>query len=189
MQNPVLYPELDVVEWINTPRPVRLADLRGRVVVLHAFQMLCPGCVMYGIPQAERIVRAFPAKDVAVLGLHTVFEHHDVMTPAALRAFASEYRISMPIGIDRPAEQGSVPRTMRMLQLRGTPSLVLIDRTGRIRHQHLGQVEDLRVGAEIGALLAEDAKAEQLSVMDAKQAGNAADLQGCDEDSCRIERK
>ena len=155
MQNPTLYPKLDVVEWINTPHPIQLADVRGRVVVLHAFQMLCPGCVQYGIPQAERIVRTFSSKDVVVLGLHTVFEHHDVMTPAALRAFASEYRMSMPIGIDRPAEEGSVPRTMRALQLRGTPSLVLIDKAGRVRHQHLGQVEDLRVGAEIGVLMME----------------------------------
>lgn len=161
MHNPALYPELDVIEWLNTPQPIRLADLRGRVVVLHAFQMLCPGCVLYGIPQAERIVRAFPTRDVVVLGLHTVFEHHDVMTPAALRAFASEYRIGTPIGIDRPAEEGSVPRTMRALQLRGTPSLVLIDKTGRVRHQHLGQVDDLLVGAEIGALLTEEAMTER----------------------------
>lgn len=185
MQNPALYPELDVAEWINTPQPIRLADLRGRVVVVHAFQMLCPGCVMYGIPQAERIVRAFPSKDVAVLGLHTVFEHHDVMTAAALRAFASEYRLGMPIGIDRPAEEGSVPRTMRMLQLRGTPSLVLIDRTGRIRHQHLGQVEDLRIGAEIGALLTEDSKAKRPVSRDA-EAGARLES-GCDGDSCRGE--
>jgi len=185
MRHPSLYPELDVIEWINTPQPIRLADLRGRVVVLHAFQMLCPGCVMYGIPQAERIARAFPARDVAVLGLHTVFEHHDVMTPAALRAFASEYRLGMPIGIDRPADQGSVPRTMRLLQLQGTPSLVLIDRSGRIRHQHLGQVDDLRVGAEIGALLAETVKAEQTADDDA---ADAAPRRGeCDDDSCRID--
>jgi len=185
MQHPALYPELDVVEWINTPQPIRLADLRGRVVVLHAFQMLCPGCVSYGIPQAERIARAFPSKDVIVLGLHTVFEHHDVMTPAALRAFASEYRLSMPIGIDRPADQGSVPRTMRLLQLRGTPSLVVIDRSGRIMHQHLGQVDDLRLGAEIGALLAEPMTTEQ--AVDGGTTAAAPHERGCDGDSCRIE--
>lgn len=182
MQEFSLYPELDVVEWINTPRPIRMTDLRGRVVVLHAFQMLCPGCVQYGIPQAERIVRAFPGKDVAVLGLHTVFEHHDVMTPAALRAFASEYRLSMPIGIDRPADEGSIPRTMRLLQLRGTPTLVIFDKTGRVRHQHLGQVDDLRVGAEIGALLMEQAKTESPAGRDSTTALPQAE--GCDEGAC-----
>ncbi|MFC7515962.1 redoxin domain-containing protein [Herbaspirillum sp. GCM10030257] len=185
MHNFSLYPELDVLEWINTAQPIRLADLRGRVVVLHAFQMLCPGCVSYGIPQAERIARTFPSKEVIVLGLHTVFEHHDVMTPAALRAFASEYRIRMPIAIDRPAETGSVPTTMRLLQLQGTPSLVLLDKTGRIRHQHLGEVEDLRVGAEIGALLMETAQSEHPVGSDIKTGASPA--RGCDGDTCRVD--
>lgn len=45
-------PELDVIQWFNTEEPPTLAGLRGRVVVLHAFQMLCPGCVRSGLPQA-----------------------------------------------------------------------------------------------------------------------------------------
>lgn len=185
MQNFALYPELDVIEWINTTQPIRLADLRGRVVVLHAFQMLCPGCVSYGIPQAERIARAFAPREVIVLGLHTVFEHHDVMTPAALRAFASEYRIRMPIGIDRPAKTGSVPTTMRMLQLQGTPSLVLFDKTGRVRHQHLGEVDDLRVGAEIGALLMETSQSGHPMSDDVNS--GASQERGCDEETCRVD--
>ena len=48
-----------------------LADLRGRVVVLEVFQMLCPGCVAHGLPQARRIAQVFAGRDVAVLGLHT----------------------------------------------------------------------------------------------------------------------
>ncbi len=183
MQDFSLHPELDVVEWINTPRPIRMTDLRGRVVVVHAFQMLCPGCVQYGIPQAERIARAFPGKDVVVLGLHTVFEHHAVMTPAALRAFASEFRISMPIGVDRPAEEGSIPRTMRLLQLRGTPSLILFDKAGRVRHQHLGQVEDLQVGAEIGALLMEPATTDRPG--SGMGPTELPEVKGCDEGLCR----
>ena len=86
-------PPWQVSEWLNTPHPVTLAGLRGKVVVLHAFQMLCPGCVSDGLPQAARINAIFPSERVAVIGLHTVFEHHDVMGPKALRAFLSEYRM------------------------------------------------------------------------------------------------
>lgn len=39
--------------------------------------------------------------------------------------------------------------------LRGTPSLVLIDRAGRIRRRAFGAEEDMRVGAEIALLMAE----------------------------------
>ena len=39
--------------------------------------------------------------------------------------------------------------------MRGTPSLVLIDRHGYVRKHAFGPVEDLRLGAEIGALTQE----------------------------------
>jgi peroxiredoxin len=148
-------PPLDVSEWLNTPVPISLAAVRGRVVVLHAFQMLCPGCVSHGLPQTLRIREAFDPDDVAVLGLHTVFEHHAVMTPAALRVFAHEYRLAFPIGIDRPSPSGAVPCTMAAYGLRGTPSLLLIDRQGHLRLNHFGALDDLRVGALIAQLLAE----------------------------------
>ena len=39
--------------------------------------------------------------------------------------------------------------------MRGTPSLVLIDRHGYVRKHTFGAVDDLRLGAEIGALTQE----------------------------------
>ena len=38
-----LLPEWQVAQWFNTGQPLRVADLRGQVVLIHAFQMLCPG--------------------------------------------------------------------------------------------------------------------------------------------------
>lgn len=146
-----------VSAWINTDEPLTLESLRGRVIVLHAFQMLCPGCVSHSIPQAKKIQAAFPADKLAVVGLHTVFEHHEAMNAVALRAFVHEYRLSFPIGIDQPAHNDPVPTTMRAYGFEGTPSLVLIDKSGRIRMHHFGQMDDLRVGAIIGQLLTEPA--------------------------------
>ena len=153
-----LAPEFEVSEWLNTAAPLSLAGLRGRVVVLHTFQMLCPGCVSHGLPQAKRIREAFAEQDVAVIGLHTVFEHHDVMDADALRVFVKEYRLEFPIGIDKPANNGAIPLTMQTYALRGTPSLVLIDRWGRLRMSHFGQIDDLRAGAMIGRLINESAE-------------------------------
>lgn len=97
-------PELQVSEWLNTPEPLSLAALRGQVVVVHAFQMLCPRCVAHHFAQAKRLTQVFAGRDLTVIGLHTVFEHHAVMTPAALRVFLHEYRIGFPVGIDMPGE-------------------------------------------------------------------------------------
>lgn len=148
-------PELDVAQWFNASEPPTLAGLRGKVVVLHAFQMLCPGCVSAGLPQAKKIVAIFPREEVAVIGIHTVFEHHEAMTPVSLAAFIHEYRLTFPIGVDRPGGDGPIPHTMAAYGMRGTPSLVLIDRRGIIRHHAFGPEEDLRVGAEIALLVAE----------------------------------
>lgn len=148
-------PEWQVTRWFNTPAPITLASLRGRVVVVEAFQMLCPGCVSHGLPQAQRIRQVFPVEQVAVIGLHTVFEHHEAMTPVALQAFLHEYRIGFPVGVDMAAEDGPIPRTMRAYGLRGTPTLLLVDRRGRVRHHHFGQVEDLVLGAQIAMLIGE----------------------------------
>lgn len=148
-------PPLDVSDWLNTDTPLVLSELRGKVVVLHAFQMLCPGCVTHGIPQASSIYENFNNKELQVIGLHTVFENHQVMTKQALKVFVHEYRLRFPIGIDIAAESSSIPRTMDKYQLQGTPSLVLIDQSGKIRLKHLGQLSDMQVGNAIGQLLAE----------------------------------
>jgi hypothetical protein len=161
-------PEWHVAQWLNAPAPVALADLRGRVVLAVAFQMLCPGCVAHALPQAVRAREAFAAADLAVIGLHTVFEHHEAQgTAAALAAFLHEYRIGFPVGIDAPDPEGSIPRTMRLYRMQGTPTTLLVDRQGRLRLAEFGHLDDMRLGALIATLIAE---------------GKA----GCDEEGGRI---
>ena len=145
-------PELAVTRWFNTAASPTLTDLRGEIVVIEAFQMLCPGCVSHGLPQAKRIQQNF-GDDVTLLGLHTVFEHHDAMTPVSLEAFLHEYQITFPVGVDAHAPGESLPVTMGRYRLRGTPSLVVIDRAGRLRLNAFGHVEDLAVGASLARLI------------------------------------
>jgi hypothetical protein len=152
-------PELRVSEWLNTQTPLSLAGLRGRVVVMEAFQMLCPGCVQGGLPQVARVQEHFPESEVAVLGLHAVFEHHEAQgSRAALAAFLHEFHYSFPTGIDCQPPEGAgraLPLTMAAYAMQGTPTLVLIDRQGRLRRQIFGHVADMRLGAEIMALIQE----------------------------------
>lgn len=176
-------PPWQVSQWFNTDKPLELAALRGRVVVLHAFQMLCPGCVSHGVPQAERIHRLFADDGVEVIGLHTVFEHHAAMTPVALEAFLYEYRITHPIGVDIHEDGDPTPVTMRTYALKGTPSLMLIDRAGRLRLQHFGRVDDLVIGREVMRLVAESAPA---SAKIPAENSSAAESTTCTEDGCPV---
>lgn len=125
--------ELHAQEWLNTDRPLTLESFRGKVLAVEVFQMLCPGCVSHGLPQAARLTATFPADKLAVIGLHSVFEHHAAMTSVALRAFLHEYRIRFPVAVDQPGARGPMPRTMDAWQLEGTPTLVLFGRDGQMR--------------------------------------------------------
>ncbi|MCB1511884.1 MAG: redoxin domain-containing protein [Hyphomicrobiaceae bacterium] len=145
-------PALQVSQWLNTEQPLMLDSLRGRVVVIECFQMLCPGCVTHGLPQAMRVHQEFDPSLVTVIGLHTVFEHHEAMQPHALEVFCHEYRITFPVGIDQPDDASGIPLTMRAYQTQGTPTLILIDKLGRRRIQYLGGVSDIRLGADIMSL-------------------------------------
>lgn len=70
---------LAVSQWFNSAQPITLDALRGKVVLIHAFQMLCPACAMRSTPQAVRrwqyFLQSGHDNSVAVIGLHTVFEH------------------------------------------------------------------------------------------------------------------
>jgi hypothetical protein len=157
--NPKPAPAWSISRWFNADAGFSLESLRGRVVFLHAFQMLCPACVQHAVPQSVKVATAFAGSELAVIGLHTVFEHHAVMGPAALEVYLKENRIAYPVGVDAYADDDPMrhplPLTMCAYAMQGTPSLYLIDRQGFLRRRHFGLIDDLRLGAEIGSLLAQ----------------------------------
>lgn len=143
-----------VERWFNSDQPITLESLRGQIVVLHAFQMLCPGCVATAIPQARKLNEIARSIDgLVVLGIHTVFEHHAAMTPVSLEAFLHEYKIVFPVAVDRASNDGPIPQTMAAYGFRGTPSTVIIDREGRIARHSFGAEDDLALGLILGSLL------------------------------------
>jgi hypothetical protein len=72
-----------------------------------------------------------------------------------------------------PADTGPIPRTMAAYGMRGTPTLLIIDRAGRLRHQHFGQMEDMALGAQVALLMGEAMGADA-----AADAGEACSMGG-----------
>ncbi|MBN7795083.1 redoxin family protein [Parahaliea mediterranea] len=166
MNEPERAPAWHIAQWFNTPAPISLEAQRGKVVVACAFQMLCPGCVSHAIPQLKALHELFAPQGVCVVGLHTVFEHHEAVTASVLEAFLHEYGIRCPVGIDAPARDGRpIPQTMAAYRMQGTPTFLLIDRQGRLRRQVFGLVPELRFGAEVMQLLMEPASATRKGPM------------------------
>jgi len=147
--------ELEVLEWLNTKQDISLEKLKGKIVLIYVFQMLCPACVAHSIPQSKKLFKRFLNEDIVILGLHSVFEHHDVMSPQALKVFVDENDIGFPIAIDLSVEKDFMPATMKKYNMQGTPTLLIIDKESKIRMHAFGLVNDLDIGLLLGKLLEE----------------------------------
>jgi hypothetical protein len=150
-QNP---PEFAASDWLNAPEPKPLASLKGKVVVLTAFQTHCPGSLKHGLPQAKRMADGFMDDEVVILGLNTAFEEPEKQTKDKLAAFLAEQGLSFPVAKDKP-NGGDIPETMAAYEIQGTPTTLIFDRQGRLRRHYLGRVDDIRLAAEVMAFCME----------------------------------
>lgn len=176
MFDPENPPELTTAAWLNTDAAPTLKSLKGKVVVLAAFQQHCPGSLKHGLPQAARIAGAFSDDEVVVIGLNTPFEQTDKQDKTALEAFVAEHGLAFPVALDK-SNGTSLPKTMEAYEIQGTPSVLIFDRQGRLRRHYLGQVDDLRIGAEVMALTIEarDAPREQSIALERRLAAVLTD--------------
>ncbi len=85
-------PELKVSEWVQGG-PISLKDYQGKVVVVEVFQVNCPGCFVYGIPEAIDTFQKYKNNDVVVLGLATAFEDFDKNTLENLKLLLNENKV------------------------------------------------------------------------------------------------
>jgi peroxiredoxin len=176
MLNPESPPEFEAARWFNAETPPSLKGLKGKVVVVAAFQQHCPGSVRHGLPQAARLSASFSEDEVAVIGFNVPFEEHDKQTAASLEAFIEKQGLAFPVALDKPNGK-DLPKTFEAYELQGTPAVLVFDRQGRLRRHYLGQVDDLRLGAEVMALAIEarDAPREQSIALERRLAATLVD--------------
>ena len=196
-------PNLEVSKWVQG-KPTNIDEERGNVVLVEVFQVNCPGCFLYGMPEAIDIYTKYRDKGLTVLGLATAFEDFDknnlenlqklVTTGEVIgetyRAFSSggqlsggnklPYKIPFPVAMDMLVKhsgpltdskvmdfiEANIPsfrsytekdrqvlieRVKQYLKskeysamtfdeyaLRGTPSVILVDRKGVLRGTYFG---------------------------------------------------
>jgi thiol-disulfide isomerase/thioredoxin len=196
-------PNLQVSTWVQG-KPTNINNEKGNVVLVEVFQVNCPGCFLYSIPETIDIYRKYKDKGLTVLGLATAFEDFDKNNLENLqkllstgevigetyRAFSSTgqlkdqnklpYRIPFPVAMDMLVKhsgilteskimdfiEANIPtfrsypekdrqiliervkqylhskqysaKTFEEYALRGTPSVILIDRTGILRGTYFG---------------------------------------------------
>jgi cytochrome c biogenesis protein CcdA/thiol-disulfide isomerase/thioredoxin len=119
--------------WLNTPngRPLSLAMLRGRVVLVDFWTYSCINCLRT-LPHLEAWDRAYRKAGLTIVGVHSpefAFEH----VPDNVRSALHRLGVRYPVALDNSFA------TWRAYSNDYWPSEYLIDRTGHIRHEHYGE--------------------------------------------------
>lgn len=80
-------PNFGVSEWVQGA-PTNFDQEKDHIVLVEVFQVNCPGCFMYGIPEAINIYNKYKDEGVRVIGIATAFEDFDKNTLENLRMLA-----------------------------------------------------------------------------------------------------
>jgi len=69
-------PLLSVSDWVQG-EPLNFDQLSGNVILVEVFQVNCPGCFLYALPQAIDLHQRYSDQGLSVLGVATAFEDFD----------------------------------------------------------------------------------------------------------------
>jgi len=72
-------PNLKISKWVQG-MDTNLDQEGDNIVLVEIFQVNCPGCFMYGIPESIEIHNKYKSEGVTVLGMATAFEDFDKNT-------------------------------------------------------------------------------------------------------------
>ncbi len=138
--------------WINGP-PLRLRELRGRVVLLDVWTFECWNCYR-SFPWLQHVEERYQPQGLQVIGIHSP-EFDRERERAAVVAKVQEFGLTHPVMIDNDFGYWEA------LGNRVWPTFYLIDKQGRIRYRfvgetHRGEPQALRIERALEALLAED---------------------------------
>lgn len=130
--------------WFNTPRPLSLGELRGRMVILDFWTFCCVNCLQ-AQPTLRLIEQAF-ADQVVVIGVHSPKFPHERHAMALASALA-RYDIRHPVVHD--------PQSLLWEEycVRAWPSLVFISPDGMVIGQMSGEPDPEMVMHGIGSML------------------------------------
>ena len=124
-------PLLAIAEWVQG-EPVNFDQLSGNVVLVEVFQVNCPGCFIYSLPQAIDLYQHYQAQGLVVIGVATAFEDFDKNTLENLQRLLEKgevigetqhtlneygqlvdgllpYRIPFPVAMDLLRKQQDTP--------------------------------------------------------------------------------
>jgi cytochrome c biogenesis protein CcdA/thiol-disulfide isomerase/thioredoxin len=136
--------------WINS-KPLTLAELRGRVVLIDFWTYSCINCLRT-LPYIREWDDRYRAAGLTIVGVHTpefAFEHVE----SNVRENVEDLKLRYPIAMDNDFG------TWQAWSNQYWPAKYLIDRQGHVRYYHFGEGEYAETEEAIRTLLGDSAPA------------------------------
>ncbi|HET6443085.1 MAG TPA: thioredoxin-like domain-containing protein [candidate division Zixibacteria bacterium] len=134
------------LDWLNTSGPLKLADLRGKVVLLDFWTYGCINC-MHIIPELKALEEKY-ADELVVIGVHSAKFENEGETDNIQRII-QRYELEHPVVNDQQFQVWS------QYGARAWPTLVIIDPEGKVFGSHSGEDIYDRFDFVIGNMVAE----------------------------------
>jgi cytochrome c biogenesis protein CcdA/thiol-disulfide isomerase/thioredoxin len=140
---------MGISQWLNTPeeRPLSLASLRGRVVLVDIWTYSCINCLRT-LPHLKTWYERYQRSGLEIVGVHSpefAFER----VPGNVEDAVASLEIEYPVALDNDFG------TWKAYGNQYWPAKYLIDRGGHVRYYHFGEGEYAQTEDHIRALLAE----------------------------------
>ncbi|MBL8080537.1 MAG: redoxin domain-containing protein [Anaerolineales bacterium] len=140
-------PELTNTTWLNVDSPLRLADLRGKVVALEMWTFGCINC-QHVMPSLKTWDQTYRDQGLVIIGNHyPEFSFEEDLSN--LQNAVAEYEIQYAVAQDNDGA------TWKAYKNQYWPALYLIDKKGHLRYVHIGEGGYQKTEEAIQALLAE----------------------------------
>jgi thiol-disulfide isomerase/thioredoxin len=142
------------IAWINTAGPIRMEDLKGKIVLLDFWTYCCINC-HHVLPDLERLEQKY-AKELVVIGVHSAKFPAERETENIKKKVA-EYRIKHPVINDADMV------IWRKFGVNSWPTFVLIDANGRYQGFTSGEGKYELLDEVIGKLAAQHRERKELN--------------------------
>lgn len=117
-------------EWINASGPIRMADLRGKIVMLDFWTYGCINCI-HIIPDLKRLEAEYP-EELVVIGVHSAKFDNEGETDN-IRRIVQRYEVEHPVIND------SDFTVWNAYGVRAWPTVMVIDPFGKVVGQLSGE--------------------------------------------------
>jgi len=124
-------PELAGIHtWLNSEERILFSDLTGKVVVIDFWSYSCAYCIQ-SLPVLRQWHETYLEEGLTIIGVHSP-QYPALQSEAEVGRVLNQYALTYPIALDNSLD------SWQLYENRGWPARYFVDRSGQLKHFHLG---------------------------------------------------